>query len=64
MINPIIPRIRPAVETPVGRVPSFFALDIAAKIMASSEGATVQQAAYPTIEHISDAIANPSEVFC
>lgn len=64
MINPIIPRIRPAVETPVGRVPSFFALDIAAKIMASSEGTTVQQAANPTIEHISDAIANPSEVFC
>ncbi len=64
MIRPIIPVIRPAVETPVGLEPSFFAFDIAAKITPSSDGTIVQHETKPTHEHMSDAIANPSVVFC
>ena len=61
---PIIPIIRPAVDTPVGRVPSLFALDIAPKMSAKNEGTTVQQETRPTIPQIRDATAKPSDVFC
>ena len=62
-MTPIIPMISPAVETPVGLVPSFLAFETAPKITASKDGRSVQQANKPTKEQISDAIANPSVVF-
>ena len=58
-----MPIIRPTVETPVGRVPSFLTFETAPKITPSSEGRTVQHETRPIIEHIKDAIANPSDVF-
>lgn len=61
---PIMPRIKPAVDMPVGRVPSFFALEIAPKMTARKEGRTVQQEHKPARAQISDATAKPSEVFC
>ena len=59
-----MPSIKPAVDMPVGRVPSFFALEIAPKTTASIEGNPVQQATKPAMPQIKEAIANPSEVFC
>lgn len=61
---PMIPSTRPAVDMPVGRVPSFFALDIAPKMSAKNDGSTVQQDTRPTMEQISEATAKPSAVFC
>ena len=61
---PRMPRIRPAVESPVGRVPSFFALEMAPKMTARKDGMTVQQETNPAMEHTKEATANPSDVFC
>ena len=61
---PIIPRIKPAVDIPVGRVPSFFALEIAPKMTARMDGKTVQQENKPATAQISDATAKPSAVLC
>ena len=61
---PMMPSTRPAVDIPVGLVPSFFALETAPNITARNDGIMVQHETRPTMEQISEATANPSEVFC
>lgn len=56
--------IIPAVDQPVGRVPSFFDLEIIPKIRPSNEGTNKQHVSMPIILKMPEATANPSVSFC
>ena len=54
---PIIPMTIPAVDTPVGRVPSFLLLETIPKITPKIDGTKVQHATIPTMLKINEAMA-------
>ena len=58
--KPIALVIIPAVDTPVGRVPSLLDLEMIPNISPSIDGINVQQLQMPTMPKIREAIANPS----